>query len=194
MLRLSLLLFTFSALAFDLVASSAQYCKPVPGGSRWPSIADWNTLNETVGGRLLAPTPPGAVCQPSSPLFNNESCAELVSTQWPSSDWHAKNPVTADYNDDTCLPSPLAPCSGNGYPEYVVNATRGSDVQAAVRFAKRTGVRLIVKGTGHDFPGRYDCILVMELDECANDSQFVGRQLTLYLDTLHPRHQDNERR
>lgn len=154
MFRLSRLLLYTSALFLDLVASSAQYCKPVPGGSRWPAVADWSTLNETIGGRLIAPSPPGAVCQPSSTAFNNESCAELFSTGWASSAWHATDPISADYNDDACLPSATAPCSGDGYPVYVVNATRGSDVQAAVRFAKRTGVRLIVKGTGHDFPGR----------------------------------------
>ncbi len=154
MLSLSRLLLSLSVLSFDQAVSSTQYCKPVPGGTRWPSLADWTALNETVGGRLIAPTPPGAVCQPSSAAFNNESCAELLSTGWASSAWHATDAVSADYNDDTCLPSALAPCSGNGYPTYVVNATKGSDVQAAVRFAQRTGVRLIVKGTGHDFPGR----------------------------------------
>ena len=154
MISLPYLLLSLSALSINLVISTTQYCKPVPGGSRWPSPADWGGLNKTVGGRLIAPTPPGAVCQPTSAAFNNQSCAELFNAGWASSEWHAQDPVSVDYNDDTCLPSALAPCSGNGYPAYVVNATGRSDVQAAVRFAHRTGVRLIVKGTGHDFPGR----------------------------------------
>ena len=154
-MMLRLYRFFLSAIALDIAASASQYCKPVPGGHAWPSAADWKSLNDTVGGRLIAPIPPGAVCQSSSASFNKESCAALVTTYWGSSDWHAQQPVASNYNDDTCLPNALAPCTGNGYPEYVVNATRATDVQAAVRFAKRTGVRLIVKGTGHDFPGRY---------------------------------------
>jgi hypothetical protein len=151
--KMFLLLPILCSLLFGLVDASTQYCKPIPGGSRWPTIQQWNKLNQTIGGRLIAPTLPGAVCQPTSAVFNNESCSELV-TNWSSSEWHCQNPVSVNYNDDTCLPNAMAPCSGNGYPEYVVNATRASDVQAAVRFAKRTGVRLIVKGTGHDYPGR----------------------------------------
>jgi hypothetical protein len=152
-LKMLFLLPIISSLLFRLADASAQYCKPVPGGSKWPAIQQWNRLNETVGGRLIAPALPGAVCQPTSSVFNNDSCSELI-TDWSSSEWHCQNPVSVNYNDDTCLPNAMAPCSGKGYPEYVVNATRASDVQAAVRFAKKTGVRLVVKGTGHDYPGR----------------------------------------
>lgn len=154
MLLLPVLSFLFSAVLVDVAVGATQYCKPVPGGAKWPSVADWGALNKTVEGRLIAAVPPGVVCQPTSPLFNNESCTDLVTTKWGLSDFHAQNPVSVDYNDETCLPDARAPCSGNGYPEYVVNATKGSDVQAAVKFAERTGVRLIVKATGHDFPGR----------------------------------------
>lgn len=154
MSRLSFILFLLSNATSDIVTGSAQYCKPVPGGAKWPSVADWNALNRTIEGRLIAPTPPGAVCQPTSASYNEDACTRLVAFNWGSSEFHAQNPVSVDYNDDTCLPNAMAPCSGDGYPEYVVNATKRSDVQAAVKFAKRTGVRLIVKGTGHDVPGR----------------------------------------
>jgi hypothetical protein len=45
-------------------------------------------------------------------------------------------------------------CSGRGYPAYVVNATTAAHVQAAVNFAREHNVRLSVKNTGHDVPGR----------------------------------------
>lgn len=41
-----------------------------------------------------------------------------------------------------------------GYPAYVVLATCVQDVQRAVQFASDTGVRLIIKGTMHDFSER----------------------------------------
>jgi FAD/FMN-containing dehydrogenase len=41
-----------------------------------------------------------------------------------------------------------------GYPRYVVRATNVAQIQLAVNFARNTGVRLIVKNTGHDFSGK----------------------------------------
>lgn len=58
------------------------------------------------------------------------------------------------YNNDTCLPIPNTPCSGAGYPIYVVNASTPAHVQAGVRFAGRHGIRLVIRSTGHDYVGR----------------------------------------
>lgn len=78
----------------------------------------------------------------------------MLATQWTNTSFHAINPVSVDYNDITCLPDNEHPCSPAGYPRYVVQAVNGRDVQRAVSFAAETGVRLVVKGTGHDFLGR----------------------------------------
>lgn len=129
-------------------------CKPLPGDLHWPSHSEWQALNSSVSGRLIKPVPPGAVCHPSWPQFDNATCELVATQQWASSSFHYKDPETSDYNDETCLPDPSKPCSDAGYPSYVVVAANAEDVQKAVKFAKNTGVRLIVKGTGHDFPGR----------------------------------------
>lgn len=134
-------------------AAPQQYCKPLPGSANWPSHSDWHALNTSVSGRLIAPVPPGLVCQTNSTIHSTAACSELLA-QWPNSSFHADEPFTVDYNDDSCLPDPRAPCSAAPLPAYVVNATNAGDVQAAVKFAERTGVRLIVKGTGHDFLSR----------------------------------------
>ncbi|OAP62842.1 hypothetical protein AYL99_02069 [Fonsecaea erecta] len=130
-----------------------QYCKPVVGTPGWPSISDWHALNDTVSGHLITPVPPGLVCQTNSSVYSAQACGQLLA-QWSNSSFHAEDPFTTDYNDDSCLPDPRAPCSTALLPAYVVNATNVADVQAACRFAYKTGVRLIVKGTGHDFLGR----------------------------------------
>lgn len=140
------------------LAIAEPYCKPIAGSPDWPAQSEWQALNESISGRLIAPVPPGVVCQPLSPLYNNDSC-QLLYSQWSNSTFHAQNPFTSDYNDDTCLPSALAPCSAAGYPAYVVNATNAKHVQEGVKFAHKTGVRLIVKGTGHDWPGRFESFL-----------------------------------
>ncbi|QKX55520.1 uncharacterized protein TRUGW13939_02614 [Talaromyces rugulosus] len=148
------LIFLFSYLtSFNwqyITATPYQNCKLLPSSPQWPSIAQWQALNESTSGRLLAPSP---LCTACHLPFNNVSCA-AVGAQWANSSWHAENPWSADYNDNSCLPDSTASCSALGYPAYVVEAHGASDVQAALNFARRTGVRLIVKGTGHDFSSR----------------------------------------
>jgi hypothetical protein len=151
---LSCFLFSASVLPVLCRGTPTSSCKPTPSSSDWPSAADWQALNKSVSGNLIATNPPGAVCHPPLSQFNNTSCA-LLAKQWANSSFHASDPVSVDFNDDTCLPSPTAPCSGAGYPVYVVKAIKASDIQEAVVFARKTGVRLVVKGTGHDFLGRY---------------------------------------
>jgi FAD/FMN-containing dehydrogenase len=58
------------------------------------------------------------------------------------------------YNNDSCLPFTGDPCSGDGYPLFVVNATTPEHVRLAVKFARDHNVRLVVKSTGHDYVGR----------------------------------------
>lgn len=138
-------------------AWSHQNCKAAPGTSSWPSSIEWSNLNTSLDGRLLAPSPPGAVCHPTQAIFNALECAS-VQAGWLTSLWHTDNPVSTiqnNWNNDTCLPIPTDPCSGEGYPIYVVNATCAEDVKLGVDFAREKGVRLVVKGTGHDYLGRY---------------------------------------
>ncbi|KIV93292.1 hypothetical protein, variant [Exophiala mesophila] len=141
------------ALPEIILGAPQPYCKPIPGSSDWPAPSEWQKLNDTLQGRLVAPVPPGEVCQTSSASFSNETCGYVLS-QWTNSTWHASNGFTSGYNDVTCLPDSRAPCSADGYPAYFVNATEAAHVQAGVEFAHRTGIRLIVKGTGHDYQGR----------------------------------------
>lgn len=54
-------------------------------------------------------------------------------------------------NNDSCLPDASAPCSGLGYPVYVVNASTADDIKLAVAFARDNHVRLNVKASGHDY-------------------------------------------
>ena len=144
-----LLLFLFLLPTASLALGS---CKPLPSDSEWPSPADWTALNESISGKLLASgQPPGAVCH--SPSFDQALCSQVQSL-WTNASFHSSNPWTVDNNDVSCLPDPAQPCNPSGYPAYVVEAESPQDVQAAVHFANRTNVRLIVKGTGHDYIGR----------------------------------------
>ncbi|KAH8682868.1 hypothetical protein BGZ60DRAFT_479702 [Tricladium varicosporioides] len=151
-----LYLLQFLGLTSTLQASSHQQCKATPGSHDWPSDFEWAQLNQTLSGRLIKPIPPGAVCHPDQSTFDSTTCP-VVQAGWKTAVWHTNNPVSSirdNWNNDTCIPIPTAPCSGEGYPIYVINATVASDVKKGVDFARRNNIRLIVKGTGHDYLGR----------------------------------------
>lgn len=144
----------YSFLQFLLLSVSAQQCKNYPGDPGWPDSVAWQALNQTVDGHLISPTPLGAVCHPSHPSFDNLTCYSLL-TQWSNTSFVASNPFLADYNDESCSPtSPNSNCSTVGYPAYTIVAASASDVRAGVNFARDHNLRLVIKGTGHDFPGR----------------------------------------
>ncbi|KAJ9657458.1 hypothetical protein H2198_004333 [Neophaeococcomyces mojaviensis] len=145
--------FTICSISLFLLCTSAQLCRVQPGDANWPDIATWDNLNSTVSGRLTKPYAIGTVCQPNDPSYDNATCTYLAS-QWSNTSWHASIPWTSDYNDETCPPAAIYHCSSDGYPAYVIETINVADVQAGVNFARDHNIRLVVKGTGHDFPGR----------------------------------------
>jgi hypothetical protein len=172
-------------LRLETAWNSGSNCKAAPGSSTWPSNSEWAALNHSISGRLLKPSPPGAVCHPSQPTFNPGACS-AVQAGWLNTAWHADNPISVPENNwvnDTCLPIPTAPCTGEGYPIYVVNATCAKDVKKGVDFARQKNVRLVVKATGHDYLGR----LVMTVSMChrsrIHSKQIISAKFTFHLDT-----------
>ncbi|KAH8811453.1 hypothetical protein F5884DRAFT_672266 [Xylogone sp. PMI_703] len=133
------------------------HCKASPGSLEWPTRTEWTALNRSVSGRLLQPVPPGAVCHPDQPTYDPTTCS-VVDTAWFDVHIHVNHPISNlwnNWNNDSCIPWLIpSPCSGEGYPVYVINATSKEDVKKGVDFARKHNVRLNVKGTGHDYLGR----------------------------------------
>lgn len=71
---------TFAAFA-GLAAANAT-CKSIPGDSRWPSPAAWQSLNKTINGHLIATVPLPSVCH-VRPFgdYSVDECAE-IKTEW----------------------------------------------------------------------------------------------------------------
>ncbi|KAI0531880.1 hypothetical protein GGR58DRAFT_508001 [Xylaria digitata] len=132
-------------------------CKTFPGTPAWPLEKTWAKFNQSTGGKLIKPgPPPGAVCHPGQPTFDADQCA-IVTAAWTTYDFHVNHPVSnmwQQYNNDTCLVDPDYPCSGEGYPAYVVNATTAKDVKLTLEFARKHNIRVVVKSSGHDYQGR----------------------------------------
>lgn len=143
--------FHFSS-SFSPVQAESVTCKATPSDASWPTTSQWASLNRTLSGRLLHPLPPASACHPAYP-GSNESCAEIAAA-WSTFNFHQNNPVSTAWNNmnnDSCLPDSSAPCSGLGYPVYVVNASSANDVKLAVDFAREHNMRLNVKASGHDY-------------------------------------------
>lgn len=54
---------------------TGQVCRFLPEDEGWPSTQEWNTLNTTIGGRLIATVPLASVCHGAT--FNETECAAL---------------------------------------------------------------------------------------------------------------------
>ncbi|QKX58297.1 uncharacterized protein TRUGW13939_05419 [Talaromyces rugulosus] len=151
-MRVSWLLLHVSSF-LGYVEAHNEMCKSTPNDASWPSLCQWNHLNESLSGRLIHPSPPALACHPSYPGFNNDTCTNITSS-WSTFAFHQDNPISTAWNNinnDSCLPNASAPCSGLGYPVYVVNATSAKDVKLAIDFARENNVRLNVKASGHDY-------------------------------------------
>lgn len=133
--------------------ADATTCKTLPSAL---SSATWAAFNKTLGGQLIKPVAPAAPCHPDQASYNAATCTTIQS-EWTGFPFHRSNPVSSaweNYNNDTCLPDASYSCSTAGYPAYVINATSEAHVQLGVAFAALHNIRLIVKGTGHDYMGR----------------------------------------
>jgi len=121
--------------------------------------AQWNALNETVHGQLIATKPLAISCYPG-PEHSVSECA-TVDAGWANAIFQAESPVGLSYPINiTCPPLNLTvgqkpdSCTIGTSPRYAVNATSPQDVAATVDFARRHNVRLVIKDTGHDLLGR----------------------------------------
>ncbi|KAF5009331.1 hypothetical protein FDECE_4429 [Fusarium decemcellulare] len=134
----------------------SKSCKAFPGAKGWPSKHEWAQLNKTIDGGLLVPELPGGVCHEGQPNYNADQCPK-VQADWRTFEFHDEDPVSVMWDlwaNYTCLPFEDFPCSGAGYPSYVADASSAKHVKAAVDFARKKNVRLVVKGSGHDYLGR----------------------------------------
>lgn len=144
----------YAALAFgdpsdDASTTHRPRCRSHPGDESWPSESEWEAFNESLGGALLHPSPPGAACYPDQPEYDPEQCTFLVEDANDSRFW-IEDPLTAVTQwaqGNTCVVKidPTGECTQGGYPAYVVNATSVRHIQMAVNFARNKNIRLTIR-------------------------------------------------
>ncbi|AEO58370.1 hypothetical protein MYCTH_2305637 [Thermothelomyces thermophilus ATCC 42464] len=158
-------LLRFLALAGTAVGLTTNHnhspsCRVLPGDAAWPSSRDWAKLNKTLNGHLIATVPQASVCH-KSPFgqYDAQACEELKSSWDISTITHVNAPgdvLSQNFQNYSCVPftDPSQPCQLGNYPSYVVNVTGAADVQAALKFAQKHNVRIVIKNTGHDYLGK----------------------------------------
>ncbi|CAG8903246.1 unnamed protein product [Penicillium egyptiacum] len=154
--------FYLLALAALPATCVTQHCKASPGDSTWPSINEWNSLNQSIHGTLIRTAPAASPCYPGNPFGAPGNCP-TVKDHWSYAAYHAMWPESVDYSiyaNNSCVPpgvdgySTDKGCSIGGLPQYIVNATTEQHIATAMKWASDRNIRITVKGTGHDLGGR----------------------------------------
>jgi FAD/FMN-containing dehydrogenase len=139
-----------------------------------PLESDWAALNASVGGRLFSAEPFARPCfsvwegQPVTP--DAAQCAVIQDnyfngsyrTNFYSGFMHSYNEECASNVTDQCDLSDTdavtglasGSCNQGSVSERYISVAGPADVQAALEFSFRTGVRLSVKASGHDYGSR----------------------------------------
>jgi FAD/FMN-containing dehydrogenase len=147
-----------SALAAPIVALLAASCAapraldamaPSPGPlcrpslPCWPTAEQWQRLASRLAGELVVPRSPLEPCRAD---FDGEACAAARRT--------LQNPLALE--DDPGATHSLGWLDAwvSAPSAYAVVAENPDDIVAAVNFARDHRLRLVVKGTGHDYLGR----------------------------------------
>lgn len=109
-----------------------------PGMPGWPGARAWAGLDRETGGRLIAPVSPFSRCDAGA-------CAEALEG--------IRNPYYIGDHPALTQTSGWQDAWASQVSPYAVAARDARDVAAAVRFARRHRLRLVVKGGGHSYLG-----------------------------------------
>ncbi|TVY34363.1 FAD-linked oxidoreductase [Lachnellula occidentalis] len=135
-------------------------CRCFPGDTCWPSTTEWNLLNSTVGGRLIATVPIASPCHDTFPgvEFDADKCA-VIQANWPRPELHDESThssMAGFFANMSCDPfTPRdAQCIIGAYVPYAINASGIADYLATIAFATTHNIRLVIRNTGHDYMGK----------------------------------------
>lgn len=146
------------AIAFTSEALGKPSCRCLYGESCWPKDAEFSKLAAQLSQPLVYPRPPESACYPAANPSGN--CTDVTNNaldgRWRSDRAGAMQStnfetfIFANGTISACyLNATLGVACGQGsVPPVGVDARSVADVQAAVKFAARNNLRLVVKNTG----------------------------------------------
>lgn len=124
-------------------SAGAAWDRVRPGDAGWPSEADWKSLSDAVGGRLVKVKSPFADCQADGASAACDDAMKIFTNPFHVQDepgatqtlgWHGGWKSAASV--------------------YAVEPESAEDVAAAVNFARTHHLRLVVKGGAHSYLGQ----------------------------------------
>ena len=113
-----------------------------PADPAWPSPAAWDRLKARVGGNLIKPASLLGSCETEAKSVGCSTLLKSLQNPFFIGDQPSGTQVSGYL--DAWTPAPSA---------YAVAAHSAADVAAAVDFARRHNLRLVVKGGGHSYLG-----------------------------------------
>lgn len=113
-----------------------------PGDAGWPGEADWQALQAQLGDRLITPASPLLACRATPASAECAALFKSLKNPYFISDHPALTQTLGWVDAWTSMPSARA-----------VAARSTADVVAAVDFARRHRLRLVIKGGGHSYHG-----------------------------------------
>lgn len=144
---------------------TTSYCKP--GNSCWPTEGEWSSLNTRIHGHLIKLVSP---LQPCTQDLSSSACQKIMN----------------DYKDPFFLETQPGSTQLTGWYKawqshistYAVAAQSPDDIVEAIQFAKKHHIKIVVKGTGHDYLGRSNApnsllIWTHRMKEVTMLSQFI---------------------
>ena len=118
-----------------------QFRRVRPGDPGWPSEESWGELKKAVSGNLVKLESPLAACKAG----DHDACNELFKG--------LKNPYNIGDNPALTQSSGWLDAWHSEASVYAVAAKSTTDVVAAINFARKNNLRLVVKGGGHSYQG-----------------------------------------
>jgi hypothetical protein len=140
--------------------SSRASCRCFPGDTCWPTKAQWNKFNDTIGGNLIPSIPLAAICHDNDEFtaFNPVDCA-VLQNRWYLPETHlasSSSPMSYLFTNNSCNPFSTVDsgCTLGNLVSYTVNATSINDIQQTLAFVQGHNIRLVIRNTGHDYNGK----------------------------------------
>lgn len=109
----------------------------------WPASDAWDALNRRVGGRLILPVSPLAACEEDP---DGTACSTALED--------LRNPFFLQDQPGATQSTGWLDAWQTEVSPHAVAAESAEDIATAVDFAREHGVRVVVKGAGHDYLGR----------------------------------------
>jgi len=123
--------------------TAAPMCRCTPQEQCWPEPAEWQRLAASLHGKLEQPRSPLEPCRTDAA---GQACAAAIR--------NSKNPFFLQEQPGGTESAGWLGGWSAAASAYAVAAEDANDVAAAVDFARRHRLRLVIKRTGHDYLGR----------------------------------------